>query len=64
MEYIIVSELTGNPENLAYFVNEKIRQGYVLQGGVSVAVFPGGGMVWCQAMIKNDIDLSKGLKGI
>jgi hypothetical protein len=50
MDYIILQD--PNSDNLAYEVREKIKEGYVPQGGVSIAMVPGGGKLFVQAMVK------------
>jgi hypothetical protein len=50
MDYIILQD--SNSDNLAFEVREKIQEGYVPQGGVSVGVAPGGWKLFVQAMVK------------
>ena len=48
--YIILQDTRS--ETLAYEVADKMKEGYVPQGGVSVSVAPGGWTLFAQAMVK------------
>ena len=50
MDYIILQDTRS--ETLAYEVADKMTEGYVPQGGVSVSVAPGGWTLFAQAMVK------------
>jgi hypothetical protein len=50
MQYIILQDTRS--ESLAWEVTAKLAEGWTLQGGVSVAVAPGGYNLFAQAMVK------------
>lgn len=50
-DYIILQD--PRSETLAYEVSEAIKAGYLVVGGVSVAVAPGGWTLFCQALVKS-----------
>lgn len=50
MEYRIVTHY--NAFSLAQRINEFIAGGWAPQGGVSVAISPGGGELYAQAMVR------------
>ena len=50
MDYIILQDTRS--ATLAYEVTDKMKEGYVPVGGVSVGVAPGGWTLFAQAMVK------------